>query len=126
MKSLLMLFVLSSIAYAQSAKISGTIYEKHSNKRVIGGNVILKDSSKGAAADLDGKYFISKIEPGTHVLECTFPGYFPQTDTITIKADESLIVNFMLKKDPNFDESKTKIKQPNPDHKFELLEGKND
>jgi len=58
-----------------TGKIKGKVIEKDSGQPVIGANVILEGTTKGAAADMDGNYFIINVPPGKYNIVVTAIGY---------------------------------------------------
>jgi hypothetical protein len=72
--SLIVLFVVivsySAVLNAQSAtgRISGIVVDSETGNPVIGANVIIEGTMRGAAADIEGKYTILNVEPGTHTV----------------------------------------------------------
>lgn len=78
-RNLLALFILFSISvggYAQSGSISGHIADGSNSEDLMGANVSLEsDPGKGAATDLDGRYFIDNIAPGTYNVVVSYIGY---------------------------------------------------
>ncbi len=81
MKSLrwhLFLFLLlsSSLALAQtSGKISGIIIDKDTGAPLAGVNVIVDGTTRGAATDMNGRYFIMNMPPGRYVIKARFIGF---------------------------------------------------
>ena len=53
------LFLFPTLLFAgQTGKISGTILDRDTGEPVIGANVILENTFFGAAADIEGYYYI--------------------------------------------------------------------
>lgn len=94
---LLMFFViLQSSIFAQSGTIKGRVYDKESKTALVGANVIIKGTSLGAAADLDGNYIIREIPAGRHTFIISYIGYYSDTVSINITAGATLERNFYL------------------------------
>jgi hypothetical protein len=72
-----------SLSFAQSGrgKLAGKIIDSATNEALIGANVIIVNTNLGAAADINGNYFILNITPGTYEVRVSFVGY--QTQTLT-------------------------------------------
>ncbi len=66
-------------AYAQSGSISGVLVDGASGETLIGANVILRGTSTGSTTDLDGRYSVDGIAPGTYAVVYSYIGYRPQT-----------------------------------------------
>ena len=76
-KKLLLLFVLSVVAFTINAQVkaSGTVYDEN-NEPVIGATVIQKGNPKvGTATDFDGNFTLT-VPAGSHIL-VTYVGYEP-------------------------------------------------
>ena len=85
-KTLLYLaFVLySTLSFAQTGTLQGTIIDAMTNEPIPFANVVLTkngNQSAGTTTDFDGKYTIKPIDPGTYNIKATFVGY--QTKEIT-------------------------------------------
>lgn len=96
--SLLLLFLtIFSIntSAQQLGTISGTITDEAGNA-LVGANVFVYGTMRGASADINGKYSFH-IEPGTYSLRVSFIGYETDKKGVTVKAGETLNVNFTLK-----------------------------
>jgi hypothetical protein len=64
--------------YARSnGKLAGTVKDKKTAEPLIGCNVVLEGTLMGAATDLDGRYAILNVPPGTYTLSVTLVGYAP-------------------------------------------------
>ena len=71
----------SSIFAGQTGKLSGKITDKDSGEPIIGANIIIQDTYFGAAADIDGYYYINNISPGEYTVSITAIGYRKTTVT---------------------------------------------
>jgi len=59
---------------ATTGKISGRIVDSKTGAALPGANVMISGTTTGAAADLDGRYFIINIRPGSYRLEVRMMG----------------------------------------------------
>ena len=93
----LFLFGFSTAFGGTTGKITGRVIDKATGKPLIGANVILEDTILGAATDIDGRYFILNIPPGTYSIKTRMIGY---TTTVVsqVKAsvDFTTRINFEL------------------------------
>ena len=67
----ILLTVFCSFAFlygGTTGKLSGKITDRDMNEPVIGANIIINDTFFGAAADIDGYYYINNIPPGEYTL----------------------------------------------------------
>ncbi|HPN46293.1 MAG TPA: TonB-dependent receptor [bacterium] len=72
----LLLFCASTLLNAQTTgKISGKVLDAETGEALPGANVQLVGTSIGAAASLEGDYFILNVPPGTYNIRAQFMGY---------------------------------------------------
>jgi len=75
---LILLFSATIICNAQTTgKISGTVLDSNGDP-VIGANVIIENTTMGAAADVEGYFYIINIPSGTYKLKASVIGYTSQ------------------------------------------------
>lgn len=84
MKSLLTLLIfvlgLQNIAAAQSkGTVTGVVKDKNSQELLTGATVILEGTSFGAQSDLEGKFKITGITPGSYNIKIQYVGYQSKT-----------------------------------------------
>ena len=74
---LFMITILTGSIFAQSGtgKLAGKILDADTNEPLPGANVMLMNTSQGAATDMNGNYFILNILPGTYDVQISFVGY---------------------------------------------------
>ncbi len=72
---MLAFFSVSVFAQTGAGKLAGKIVDSETGEPLIGANVVIMNTSLGAAADLDGRYFILNITPGTYDVQLSFVGY---------------------------------------------------
>jgi outer membrane receptor protein involved in Fe transport len=77
----LITIVLNNLYAGQTGKISGKIIDRDTGDPVIGANILVKDTFFGAAADIEGYYYINNIPPGTYDVTITAIGYTKTTVT---------------------------------------------
>ncbi len=83
MKYILILFLLlfnSFYIFAQTYSISGVVKDED-GKPLIGTNVVITGTGRGAATDENGEYEINNLDPGSYTLEFTMIGYNSVTIT---------------------------------------------
>ncbi|MCX6135820.1 MAG: TonB-dependent receptor [Ignavibacteriales bacterium] len=68
---------LTGLLAGTNGKIAGTVKDKKTGEPLIGCNVLLEGTTMGAGTDLDGRYTILNVPPGTYVLNVTIVGYLP-------------------------------------------------
>jgi len=91
------IFFLAEIYAGTTGKISGAITDAETGKPLPGANIIIEGTSQGAAADIDGLYYIINIPPGYITVNVTMIGYAPLIKTrVKIVTDMTSKVNFEL------------------------------
>lgn len=80
-----------------TGKISGKIVDKKTGEPLTGATILLLNTTLGAAAQLDGSYYIINISPGTYKLQATFMGYKTVVQSnIVVNIDRTTKVDFAL------------------------------
>jgi outer membrane receptor protein involved in Fe transport len=72
---LILSVILSAKAFSQTGKIAGKVVDAGSKEPVIGANIILVNTTIGAATDLDGNYTILDVAPGVYTVRVSSVGY---------------------------------------------------
>jgi outer membrane receptor protein involved in Fe transport len=90
-KLLLFLLIIysGSITFAgTTGKLSGKVIDAQTGEGVVGANVIIDGTYLGAAADIDGYYYINNIPPGEYTVIISSIGYHKVTvQKVPIKID---------------------------------------
>ena len=60
-----------------TGKIAGVILDETTGEPLPGANIILVDTQMGAAADIEGRYYILNIRPGMYDMRIDMIGYSP-------------------------------------------------
>lgn len=71
--------VFAIVSFAQNGSISGIVTDAKSGETVVGANVIIQGTAVGSATDIDGKFVIPNVKPGTYNLSVTFVTYKAHT-----------------------------------------------
>lgn len=77
-KFLLLLVLISTVvssSISQTASLYGTVHDVQTGENLIGANVQLMGTSAGAKTDLDGKFSIKGVPPGTYSVRFSYVGY---------------------------------------------------
>lgn len=69
------LFLTSFIVAQNTGSISGKITDARTNEELPSVNIIIKGTYYGAATDLQGRFKIESINPGTYNIEISYIGY---------------------------------------------------
>lgn len=88
-------FVQTQYSFA-SGKISGKVTDAVTGETLVGANIIIVGTSLGTASDIEGKYLISSIPEGKHIIKVSYIGYEPQQTEVEIKDNQHIQINFEL------------------------------
>lgn len=81
----------------QLGKLQGQIVDKDSKETLVGANIAIVGTYKGASTNIDGYYVITGIKPGTYAVKIQYLGYqTKQYNEITIKAGETTNLDVKL------------------------------
>ena len=89
---------LQSILVAQSVgKIAGSVFEAKTGDPLPGANIIITDMYMGAAADLNGDYYILNVPPGKYELVASMVGYKTMRVTdVIVNSGRTTVINFEM------------------------------
>jgi len=59
----------------ETGKIAGTVVDSNTGETLIGVNVVIQNTTKGTATDLDGKYTIPNLEAGIYNIVFSYVSY---------------------------------------------------
>lgn len=80
-----------------AASLSGSVSDRSSGEPLIGANVTLLGTYKGASVDINGNYLINGIKPGDYTVKVQFIGYETKLFTgISIEAGKNRTLNVVL------------------------------
>ncbi|HPG41212.1 MAG TPA: TonB-dependent receptor [bacterium] len=94
----LFLISITPILYSgTTGKITGIITDKESGESLPGVNVILKETTIGAASDINGNYTILQVPPGVYTCQFSMMGYAKmQVEDIRVRIDQTSRVDIAL------------------------------
>lgn len=88
--------MLSNVFAGTTGKIKGRITDTDGNA-LIGANVIIAETAQGAAADIDGMYFILNIHPGSYTVTASMIGYNSMAyEGVQIRTDLTTTLDIQL------------------------------
>ena len=96
LKILILLFIATTIFAQQKGGLVGTVTDAGTGEELPGVNIMLKGTYYGAATDLNGRYEIRNISPGTYTVEVSFIG-FKTTNFTGIKVEQNKTTNLDVK-----------------------------
>lgn len=88
-------FMISPASAQQTGTIRGTV-KTSDGKPAADVTISLKGTTKGAIVNDKGAYQINHVTPGTYTLTAQFVGLIPQSKTVTVTANLTEVVDFML------------------------------
>jgi TonB-dependent receptor len=94
---LLLSLYLSGTATAQTGKISGKVINAGSGRALNNATLFLTEQSKTEAADQNGNFTFSRLEPGTYSIKCSYSGHIEKTVTdIVVKNNDNTVISISL------------------------------
>ena len=93
---ILVILFMCNISISANSDIEGYIKDAQANTSLPGANVILLGTSLGSATDVDGKYVIRNVPPGSYTIKASYIGYESFQVEIQVKGTEKLEQNFSL------------------------------
>jgi len=97
--TILFVSLMSTLAYAQTQTIRGTLKDAQADYPLVGATVILVGSEpiKGSSTDLDGKFKIEGVPAGRQTLLVQYVGYKTQTiPNVLVTAGKEVVLNLTL------------------------------
>ncbi len=82
-------------AQTKPGTVAGKIIDKGNSEALIGATIQVDGTSNGAATDIEGNYTMD-LDPGKHVLVCSYVSYQTQKIEIEVKSGEVITVNIVL------------------------------
>ena len=74
--SMLIPVMVIQVAFAgTTGKISGRVTDASTGEQLVGVNVFIKGTNLGAAADLEGQYYIINVPVGIYSVQAQYIGY---------------------------------------------------
>src|ERR1035437_6402231 len=94
---LTLIFILSThVVSAAGSSLGGIVRDAVTGEPLLGANVVLMGTGKGAATDNEGKYSILNVKPGTYNLKVSYIGYHEQSSSVTLEEGVKSSLNFKL------------------------------
>ena len=81
---------------AQSGTVSGFVTDSESGEPLVGANVRIEGTSRGAAADVDGFYTLTNLAPGTYYLAFSYTGFRSATHEVEVLGDDPVQLDVTL------------------------------
>jgi len=94
---LVMFFLVPPSLFSQgSGSISGRVLDRETGNPLPFANVVVQNTSLGAATDLEGKFIIRGVPGGTYTLKVSYIGYVAVTREVKVSADTTMEEDFQL------------------------------
>jgi outer membrane receptor protein involved in Fe transport len=95
--SILMLALSASVFAGTTGKIAGVVTDKSTGDPLPGANIVVTGTNLGAASDLQGKFTILQVPPGTYSVMASVIGYTKvNAADIRIYIDQTADINFEM------------------------------
>ncbi len=98
--SLLIIMIFAgSVTYSQqgSSIIEGMVVDAVTGEGLPSANVILENTTRGAAADQDGHFIIKRVPPGNYTIKAQMMGYEVIAQKIECRPDRNLNLKFDMR-----------------------------
>jgi outer membrane receptor protein involved in Fe transport len=97
-KILAILVLLGCHVYAgTTGKIAGRVTDSQTGEPLTGANIMIEGTQFGAAADIDGDYYILNLSPGKYKLKVSMVGYTTEViEDIRVQVDLTTQINVAL------------------------------
>ncbi|WP_158826664.1 SusC/RagA family TonB-linked outer membrane protein [Mucilaginibacter lacusdianchii] len=89
------LFLLSSMAYAQTGSITGKVLDEK-GETLPGVSVSIVGTTQGGTSDVNGVYRINNVRLGTYTVSAAFVGYTALKKSVTVTTGATVSTNFQL------------------------------
>jgi len=86
----------STLKAQNEGRIIGKVIETGSDSPLPWANIVIVGTEQGAATDINGRFIISKMPPGTYRIKASFLGYQDITKEVQVAAKQTVSVDFKL------------------------------
>lgn len=93
---LVLLMILPATVFAQTGVIRGEVSDAENGEALIGANVIVQGTDKGASTDIDGRYVIRNVPLGDQTILFRYLGFESKEVEVTVEAGETIELNMVL------------------------------
>ena len=88
--------LLTSLACAGSAMIEGRVRDSQTGDALPGANVQIVKTGMGASTDIEGRYAIRDVPPGSYTLRATYVGYKTREFTVQVNEGQTVRQDFRM------------------------------
>jgi hypothetical protein len=97
---LLSVLLLPSLLIAQGVDIRGVVADSASGEKIPFANVVIVNTNRGVASNLQGFYLITNVPPGRYEISASSIGYQTRVRAVTVRIGEPVVVNIRLPSKP--------------------------
>jgi len=93
-----LLFMLTGTSWSQlKGKIAGQIVEQETGEPLAGANILIEDTQLGAAADVDGFFYIINLQPGEYTVKAMMVGYATViSENVKVSVNQTTTLDFTM------------------------------
>ena len=93
---LLAIIAIGAPLAAQTGRITGVVTDSASKRPLVGSSIQVTQTGAVVAIKADGRYTVTGIAPGSYDLRVLLFGYAAQRKSVTVKANETVTLDFTL------------------------------
>jgi outer membrane receptor protein involved in Fe transport len=87
---------LAGFSLAQHGKISGKVQDFKTGEELFGASVVIKETQQGTATDIDGRFLLTGVAPGSYTLEIKYVAYQTKEVKIKVEAESTASIDIKL------------------------------
>ncbi|MFH2030104.1 MAG: TonB-dependent receptor [Bacteroidota bacterium] len=89
--------IIVSVHAGTTGKIAGQVFDVTNGEPLVGANILIVGTNKGAATDIDGNYFILNLPPGNYSVKVSMLSYASVTiNNVRVSVDQTTNLDFQL------------------------------
>ena len=89
----------STVSAQTTGRIVGKVVEAQTGSPLPFANVVIEGTNMGAATDLNGRFVIPRVPPGTYQVRASYLGYRDKTVKVKVEPQKTARVDFALAED---------------------------
>ncbi|MBN2009351.1 TonB-dependent receptor [candidate division KSB1 bacterium] len=80
------LFLIFNFAYGQvtNSSLSGIVLDAATGELLPGANIMLRPGERGTSSDMQGRFHLNRLSPGSYEIFVSYIGYAVKTDTVRL------------------------------------------
>jgi len=97
------LLLVTNLLAQSSGRITGTVVDGQTGETLIGVNVVIEGTVQGTATDIDGRYTIRNVDPGTYDIVVSYLSFAIQTITgVVVNDGQTVTLDVALQPETEF------------------------